>query len=38
MFQKLIENKEAMWNEDKQNCMFRLKELSDYFSGIKKFS
>ena len=37
MFQKLVENKEAMWNEDKKNCLFRLKELSEYFAGNKNF-
>jgi len=37
MFQKLVDNKEAMWNEDKQNCLFRLKELSEYFAGNKNF-
>jgi WASH complex subunit strumpellin len=37
MFQKLINNKESMWNDDKQNCMFRLKELSEYFAGNKNF-
>ena len=37
MFQKLIDNKESMWNEDKQQCIFRLKELSDYFGGNKSF-
>lgn len=37
MFQKLISNKENMWNSDKENCVFRLKELSDYFAGLKNF-
>jgi WASH complex subunit strumpellin len=37
MFQKLISNKELMWNEDKENCIFRLKELSEYFAGNKNF-
>jgi WASH complex subunit strumpellin len=37
MFQQLIDNKETMWNDDKSNCMFRLKELSEYFSGLKNF-
>ena len=37
MFQKLITNKENMWNTDKENCIFRLKELSEYFAGLKNF-
>ncbi len=37
MFQKLINNKEKMWNEDKQECLFRLKELEEYFAGNKTF-
>jgi len=37
MFQKLIQNKENMWNQDKENCIYRLKELSEYFAGLKNF-
>jgi WASH complex subunit strumpellin len=37
MFQKLIDHKEAMWSLDKESCMFRLKELSEYFAGMKNF-
>jgi WASH complex subunit strumpellin len=37
MFQKLINNKEKMWNDDKQQCLFRLKELEEYFAGNKNF-
>lgn len=37
MFQRLIENKEKMWSEDKENCIYRLKELSEYFAGLKNF-
>ena len=37
MFEKLISNKENMWNSDKENCIFRLKELSEYFGGLKNF-
>ena len=37
MFQKLVTNKEKLWNEDKQQCLFRLKELEEYFAGNKTF-
>jgi len=37
MFQKLIQNKENMWNQDKENCVYRLKELAEYFAGLKNF-
>jgi WASH complex subunit strumpellin len=37
MFQKLIQNKENMWNLDKENCVYRLKELAEYFAGLKNF-
>lgn len=37
MFQQLLENKEKMWNEDKENCIYRLKELIEYFAGMKNF-
>lgn len=37
MFEKLIGNKEKMWIEDKENCLYRLKELSEYFAGMKNF-
>lgn len=37
MFQKLISNKEKMWTDDKKQCLFRLKELEEYFAGNKNF-
>lgn len=37
MFQRLIESKDKMWNEDKENSLFRLKELAEYFAGNKNF-
>jgi WASH complex subunit strumpellin len=37
MFQKLIDAKERMWMEDKSSCIYRLKELSEYFAGQKNF-
>lgn len=37
MFQKLIDEKENMWESDKENSLFRLKELSEYFAGMKNF-
>lgn len=37
MFQKLIDNKEKMWNDDKEGCIYRLKELAEYFAGLKNF-
>ena len=37
IFQKIIDNKSQMWEDDKQNSLYRLKELSEYFAGLKNF-
>lgn len=35
MFEQLLESKHDRWEEDKNNCVEKMQELSEYFSGTK---